>query len=303
MDRGERFNIGKGCFLGAAVCILMALWLLPMAWWAIVLASIAGFCSGYLGYRVGDVRQGVWGTLKNAGQDSRRWAKAEGTKIAQWCRKHKNWFLFVALVVPIITLIAIYPQQAQLVLLGWALAISTVLAFSWLVLSVFYIFGISVVACGCEEYKQCCSTFSDKEEMEQFKAMGYREAEFNFRNAIKWFSIMVYLLARDCCLTLVSIPVVVVKSLKNVFCGIGLLVKYYSLEFLEYIHCHQRIFCGMTGMLAGLVTIYFVWPLQLTILQVIMLAVFGGIIGAVAGVLLCELAERFAVKNSVENCL
>ena len=52
----ETKKIGIACFIGGAVCVIIALLVNPMFWW---LGLIAGFAAGYFAYEVKEVKEAI----------------------------------------------------------------------------------------------------------------------------------------------------------------------------------------------------------------------------------------------------
>ncbi|MBU2634972.1 hypothetical protein KJ841_00650 [Patescibacteria group bacterium] len=296
----ERKKIAISCFIGGALFVVVALKCAPMFWW---LAFPAGLAGGYLGYEFREVLRAI----PVAWRKSCAWWSEEDEKVRKWSLGELDFFtVFFAIIVFLLfsgmTILApwfIVPAPdweftlpcmigSFLVVFSF-FVVAFILAFP--VLGVFFLFAFIGAKAG-----EKCFWFpffwyggekdKDAERIrKKLELAGYHEEILTSKNFFRW-------LAKGVGLTILFF---VWTAWKYLFIEIGLLLCFlrrFGWELFKLIHSEKRVLCAIDGTIGGTIAFFCFASASLTFPQQILVVFFGGLLGAVIGVLNYEIVSK-----------
>lgn len=290
----ERKKIAISCFIGGALFVVVALKCAPMFWW---LAFPAGLAAGYLSYEFREVLRAIpvaWRKshrgVSNWWLDTRKWS-AEPHPIA--------YFYMITVV---IATLAIAVKAEIMVPVAWRFKLGNILlsfmtVFMYAEIAFFCMLPILVLVIllafiGSRIGEKCFwfpfIMIEDKEqesEAKKLKKKGYRKEVLTGKNFFRW-------LAKGISLTILFFVWIAWKYL---FIEIGFLfcfLRRFGWELFKLIHSKKRVLCAIDETIGGAIAFFCFASTSLTLPQQILVVFFGGLLGAVIGVLNYEIISK-----------
>lgn len=289
----EAKKIAIACFVGGVLCTAVALISTPMFWWLGLLAGLAG---GYLGYEFREVLRAI----PIAWRKSRRgvsiwWTETDG-KVRDWFAEPHPLAYFITTVAVMPTLALLYGASPMFVdLLEFSLIpkiFLTVVFYIVLFSFIAYIWTVAGVAIcflsgvGARLSERCLweGWYSETEiqTLKNAKKEGYySDGKTTYRNFFRW--------------TAKGIVVIPVFLIWKILVGIWRLLcflKRFGWELFKLIHSKKRVLCAIDGTLGGAIAFFCFASATLTSPQQILVVFFGGLLGAMIGVLNYEIISK-----------
>lgn len=289
----ETKKIAIGCFVGGVLCVAVALMCAPMFWWLGLLAGMAG---GYLGY---EFREVLW-AIPIAWRKSRRsvstWWTETDKKVRGWSLDpHPLFYYWITTITIMIwgcMIYKIFSSETELNLGNSFLFMILLVEFnivpSLFVLLLTLIFALIGARVGEKCFWFPFSMLDDKSQESEAKKLekeGYRKEVLTGKNFFRWIMKGVGL----------TILFFVWTAWKYLFIGIGLLLCFWGRsgwEFFKLIHSKKRVLCAIDGTIGGTVVFFCFGSTPLIFSQQILVVFFGGLLGAVIGVLNYEIVSK-----------
>lgn len=295
----KKRKVAFSCFIGGILCALVALRFTPNYWYVGILAGLAG---GYLSYEFKKVWRAIPIVWQATHQGSINTGRNVIVSIEKWFQK-PHPFLYLALIIsfPVcilvvkimlidMNLLAVLVSAMNETLFGEKFLLSStlvILVILYACIPILLIQGILIrffTFIGSRIGERCYylpSSLSDrgkKELIQELSEKGYCEKPITYTNIFRWAMKGVGL----------TILFFVWTLWKYMFIGIWKMI-YYSGMFLWYlfklIHSQERVLCAIDGTLGGVISyIYLISPFM-SFTEKIVLVVFGGLLGAVIGIL------------------
>ncbi|HCC22542.1 hypothetical protein A2480_04045 [Candidatus Uhrbacteria bacterium RIFOXYC2_FULL_47_19] len=276
----ETKKIALACFVGGALCCLVALLFTPKFWY---LGLLAGGAGGYLGYEFRQVLRAIPTALRRAAEGTDR-GLTEGRKIAwQWLRKPHPFVYFGAVVGFVsATVFAVDVLQRnsanslveQLQIYFFVFSLSVLIAVGVAIMT-------SVVLYALAEFGIVVDDF----------VIWKRPSQEDFlENA--GYSIVATMVLRG---MMAIIKFSAWTLWKYVAISIFLAAKFVVLvgwHLFKLIHSQKRVLCAIDGTLGG--TVSYLWLAQSTgsFAQQATMVIFGGLLGAAFGILNWEVVSK-----------
>ncbi|MFA6100019.1 MAG: hypothetical protein WC750_04035 [Patescibacteria group bacterium] len=279
----ETRKIALACFIGGALCSLVALLFAPAFWW---LGLIAGFVGGYLAYDFREVPRAV-----------PKAAQAVGEVVAEeWSDVKKSLvrprpIIYAATLLTVTIGIACWPSWRNHMTgdaVGFAYIV--LMGFAWCAVSLFLMFLLKMGV----EAERCFFVWpSDKgigynwyqKELEK----GFTEKPYTYANAYWWIA-----RGLDICLP-TAITFLLCDMWMYLAIGIGYGCYYFGLfcrELFELIHSHKRLLCAIDCAIGGAMSYLLLARSAHTLGAQVALVLFGGLLGAGLGVLNWEVVSK-----------
>jgi len=301
----ETRKIAMACFVGGAICVIVALIFTPMFWW---LGLIAGFVSGYLAYEFQEVLK----SIPKAFTVTYKWAiecwKNADKKVIESSRKPHPF---------------LYPSVAISSLLflcrGWLflsdLTIDSSISSPFFYLALIEAFCVyvgisSMILCvpivflaflgvrfGEKSYWVPLIMTEDKHKEETIKALqarGLVEQPLTYRNTLRWVIKGIFIIIQFFVWTLWKYLAI------GVYKSIQFLLLDFLWEVFKLIHSQKRLLCAIDGTLGGALSYVIFSSFVSTRIEQIVMVIFGGILGAGIGVINWELVSKRLLKLPVK---
>lgn len=300
----ETKKIAIGCFVGGVLCTAVTLICTPMFWWLGLLAGMAG---GYLGYEFREVLRAVPIAWRKSRKGITIWWLEADKKVRKCSFGKLDFFdcffavivflLFLGITIAISWFIVPTPdwEFGLFCMIGsFATVFSLfVVAFisSFPVSGLFLAFALLGARVGekCFWFPFILLGGEDNEDAERIRkkleAVGYHKEILTSKNFFRW-------LAKGVGLTILFFLWTMWKYL---FIGIWLLLCFlrrFGWELFKLIHSKKRVLCAIDGTIGGAIAFFCFASASLTFPQQILVVFFGGLLGAVIGVLNYEIVSK-----------
>jgi len=267
----EAKKIVIGCFVGGVLCVAVALMCAPMFWWLGLLAGMAG---GYLGY---EFREVLW-AIPIAWRKSRRgvsnWWLNTDKKVREWSAKpHPYGYFYLAILLMVFLVLQItilFDISLSLQFTPQDMLLSFVISLALLVLSYLFssmlwilLFAVSFLASN-----------EDPKTTREFLGQIVKGAGIAVSFAV---SFLLWKMWRY-----------LVIGIWRLFC----FLKRFGWKLFRLIHSKKRVLCAIDGTIGGTVAFFCFASASLTFPQQILVVFFGGLLGAVIGVLNYEIISK-----------
>lgn len=268
----ETKKIALACFIGGAICVAIALIMAPYFW---CLGLLAGFGAGYLSYEFKDVLQAIpkaWQIAKKGTQGM----------MSKWFGKTHPFF-YLSILFGTLATYCLIPQTYShldfldfLAVLLLFLAASSLCGLVWLITS---------AEAGVWEDGL---TFKDPFEppvrnvsyiLSGGVVPGY---ELTYSNLIRW-----------CCK---GTKVTAIRIFRRL-----ILFPHFVWTLFKLIHSQKRVLCGVDGALGGGITFWMIHSQPLPIASQVLAIFFGGMLGAMFGVLNWEIVSKRLLHVQIKN--
>lgn len=260
-------KIALSCTIGGAICAFVAVMVNPTFWW---LGTIAGFGGGYLAYEfkkvlkeIPEVWKDTFGSIPNVKQIIVNFFKEE------------HPYIYPCIILSIIGMYILFPHSiaADLPINNGA-SLSIVFAVclvSSAATSLFTLFMMVVL--------QAIGT--DKKKGDSI-IIEYSTYKIVYSEIKKGFFIAIYFL-------------LVMWWIKLISFGSLFIWKLFKL-----IHSDKRLLCGIDSALGGTVS-YFLFSPANSIIETIMIVVFGGLMGGFLGIINWEIVSKRILKVQIKT--
>ncbi len=301
-------KIALACFIGGAICSLVALIFIATYWW---LGLIAGLFGGYLGYDFREVliaipkafsiaKKGSGKVFKSIWEQTNKFFKA----IYKWLNS-PHPFLCPALILSFIPTsflwiyFPLYTGESMIEILFALLVLITLISLSTPVF-IGIVFLLAFIGARFVEKSfwrplvLCTDKEEEDHEIFRLGQEGYEEKTLSDKNVFRWMikgfgitlSFFIWKLWK-------YLAVAIGISFWEFFCIIGRFLW----NMLKIVHSRKRVLCAIDGTLGGLVS--FIWfspNMNMTTFGQILIVLFGGILGATFGILNFEVVSKKILK-------
>jgi len=293
----ETRKIALACFIGGALCSLVALLFAPAFWW---LGLIAGFVGGYLAYDFREVLRAIPKAAHEVGQIiAKEWP---GTK--KWLvRPRPILYLTMSLAIVMCSIVPLLDRLVEArITSGFVfLAVLMVATFS---VSIFGVLATLMEKGADSERSFALSTPEDEtrwaNRRKYYSDMGYAEKPYTYANAYRWLARGIGVV----CLAVIRFffwdmwrPVGEFLLQALIFVGLVLFgcVFYpclFGCKLFKLIHSHKRLLCAIDCAIGGAMSYLLLARSAHTLGAQVALVLFGGLLGAGLGVLNWEVVSK-----------
>lgn len=300
----ETRKIALACFIGGALCSLVALLFTPTFWW---LGLIAGFVGGYLAYDFREVLRAIPKAAQAVGQViAKEWPGAK-----KWLARPRP-IIYWAVSLTIITCsvgsllwgrrlvqAAIQDNTPMGVLLGMVLtSIAVVLFVTALTLSALVEKGAVAERCFRISTPEDVSRWSNRRKY--YSDMGYTEKPYTYANAYRWMRRglgvvclgVIEFLFRDMWRPVGEFLLNVLIYAGLVLFGCVFYPCLFGWKLFKLIHSHKRLLCAIDCAIGGAMSYLLLARSAHTLGAQVALVLFGGLLGAGLGVLNWEVVSK-----------
>ncbi len=294
----EAKKITIACFVGGALCVAVALMCAPMFWWLGLLAGMAG---GYLSYEFREVLRAIPIAWRKSRRGVSNWWLDTDKEIRKWFAEshpitYSYMIIFIIMTLATATIIEM-KEPTGLEFRFWEIIESFLIVFIFATFTSFSslpIFGLVVLLAfiGARIGEKCFwfpfSWIENKEakkKAKQLQQAGYSKAALTRKNFSRW-------VVKGIALTILFF---VWTMWKYLAIGIWLLLCFWGRsgwEFFKLIHSKKRVLCAIDGTIGGAMAFFCFASVSLTFPQQILVVFFGGLLGAVIGVLNYEIVSK-----------
>lgn len=299
----EAKKITIACFVGGALCVAVALMCAPMFWWLGLLAGMAG---GYLGYEFREVLRAIPIAWRKSRRGVSNWWLNTDNKIRKWSAEphpiaHSYMIILTIVTLATATIVEMKePTRMQFRLEHILLSLLMVFLFAELAfICALPILGLVVLLAfiGARVGEKCFwfpFIWEDKvdqqeEEAKKLEEQGYRRASLIGKNFFRW-------VVKGIWVTILSFVLFFVWILwKYLAIGIWLslcFLRRFLWNLFKLIHSKKRVLCAIDGTIGGAIAFFCFASTSLTFPQQILVVFFGGLLGAVIGVLNYEIVSK-----------
>lgn len=294
----EAKKITIACFVGGVLFVVVALKCAPMFWW---LAFPAGLAGGYLSYEFRE----VWRAIPVAWRESCTWWSKADEKVRKWSFGKLDFpdYLYIKIAITLSLVVTILGPWFVVSVFDWeftlAYMIGSFAATFYFFLLAFLIalpvFGLSFLFAfiGARIGEKCFwfpfvmldNKSQESETKKLLEEKGYRKEVLTGKNFFRW-------LAKGVGIT---IRFFVWTGWKYLFMGIWILLCFlrrFGWELFKRIHSKKRVLCAIDGTIGGAIAFFCFASASLTFPQQILVVFFGGLLGAVIGVLNYKIVSK-----------
>ena len=272
----EAKKIAIACFVGGALCVVVALMCAPMSpiFWC--LGLLAGFAGGYLGYEFREMLRAIPIAWRKSHRGVSTWWTETDEEVREYFKKpHPEGYCFF--VILFITTLGLLITEG--VKISPDLQFTPLHIFVSFTLSLFLLFYCSLAA------------LIPFLLIILFNLIGFksRKETLTVRDLLIDAMRGIVLSIRFVALALGW------KVWKYLAIGIWLLLcllKRFGWEFFKLIHSKERVLCAIDGTIGGAIAFFCFASTSLTFPQQILVVFFGGLLGAVIGVLNYEIISK-----------
>lgn len=283
----ETRKIAGACFIGGALCALVALIFSPNFWW---LGALAGLAGGYLGYEFRltltaipiAVRQMRWKGFTNG----KKVVKFLGEYISV---KHPFVYLAAVLAVPITAWLLFRTDRSDDWIATVIIILTTPLAFVDVVAILAGIFGFLAILGSRKEMVFWTSggfgllEVRDWKEWAQLQIRdGYTEKPLTYLNAYRWMGI--------------GVGVILTAVFWTWWVSILREFAKFGWYLIRLIHSQERYLCAIDGSIGGLIGYWLLVRSEMFLPERVVLVLFGGLLGAVVGIVNWEVVSKRLLK-------
>lgn len=293
----ETRKIALACFIGGALCSLIALLFAPAFWW---LGLIAGLVGGYLAYDFREVLRAIPKAAHEVGQIiAKEWPAA------------KKWLVRPRPILYLATPLAIVMGSVVL-LLEWLVEarIQANVVFMTVVLVVLFssiIFGILYILIEKGAEAERCFWIPTPENVlgwanrrKYYSDMGYAEKPYTYANAYRWLVRglgvvclgVIKFLFRDMWRSVGEFLLNVLTYAGLALCGCIYYPCLFGWKLFKLIHSHKRVLCAIDGTIGGAMSYLLLARSAHTLGAQVALILFGGLLGAGFGILNWEVVSK-----------
>lgn len=316
----EARKIGIACFVGACACYAVAALVAPAY---SVLGIFAGLASGYLAYEYREVLRAMpaaWN--KTCEQFSLRFEALQGfRREMQTAAFERRVYLYPGMVLATIfylsfvafSSITIVPEVASA---GWFafsvfVIVAVIMAFVFAVLCVFGANAILLFLAkiGARRWERCYfvwvldagSEIPCQEIQTEWEEIGLRRAELTYGNFFRWAVEGLASCLVTTALSPIWVPLRIVLALG--WLGYKALVVggFFVWEMFVLIHSHKRILCAVDGTIGGTTAFLWLYLPSLSMSEHMLIAGFGGCIGAALGIFNWEIVSVRILKVNAQS--
>lgn len=291
----EAKKIAVACFVGGATCSAVALMVAPFFWW---LGLIAGMAGGYISYEFREFMAAIPVAFHRARRASASTGNTLWNDGKKWLSRPHPFLLFATLVGFTTAALVLWPSfQGSLE----TPAYSTFFTTSWFfMLSIIFVqiasVPVTLFAFIGARYGEKCywwpflfTTGEDAPEVAEIEKEGLVRKPLTYGNVLRW-------MMKGVGLTLIFFGWTIWKYLGiGVWKLLGFLVRF-GWHLFKLVHSSKRVLCALDGTLGGAVTFLWLAPYAATLDEKAIVVVFGGLIGAVLGVVHWKAADKYLPK-------
>lgn len=297
----EKKKIALACFIGGVICAAVAFIFTPNLWW---LGLFAGFASGYLSYEFRQVLQAIPEAWHAACRGSRSMWEAEIKKLKTWFAKPHPFVYPGALIgIPLFTWLArgFIAECFRVIVFGPdPLLAAIIVGFCLIVMALFILFFCvplilsipfyTLAFIGARVAERCYWTpflMEQHEELhkEQLLSRGYLQEPLTYKNAFRW-------MIKGLLQVVLFFVWTLWKGLVIGICRVIWVIMCFLWHLFNLIHSKKRVLCGIDGTIGGMVAYLCFHSMYLSIPQHMLIVVFGGLLGAMFGVLNWEIVSK-----------
>lgn len=289
----EAKKIAIACFIGGAICCTVALIFAPFFWW---LGIIAGMAGGYISYEFREFIKAIPVAFHRARRVGARAGNTLWNDGKQWLSLPHPFQLLATLVGLSVAVLVLEPvfldsmrSNTHSILTAWI----------YLMLSIIFVeialVPVTILAFIGARYGEKCYWWPflvnvnkevTEKEVEEHKAKGLTQMPLTYSNVLRWT-------AKGVGLIIVFFAWTISKYLGiGIWKTLGVLTRF-AWHFFQLIHSSKRVLCALDGTLGGAVAFLWLTPLATTPSSQALLVVFGGLIGAVLGVVHWKTADKY----------
>ncbi len=308
-------KIGVACFIGAFVCYVVAALFAPAY---MILGVVAGFASGYLAYEFREVLRaipvawsktrekfslgfGVIQELRKTFQEAafeRRVYFYPGAVLATFL--YCGFLMFASL--NIVPGFMKGDRLPFLVFLG--ITVVMVIPIALLCLSLSNVVLLFLADIGSQRFEHCYFVwlFGAGDEMptglelERLEEQGFCRAELTYGNFFRWVAEGILFCAAIIISSPVWVPLLIVYTILRLGYKGVTIVSFFPWKMFVLIHSDKRLLCGIDGALGGAIAFLCLYSSSLSMGEHVLIAGFGGSIGAVLGILNWEVISVRLLK-------
>lgn len=293
----ETKKIAIGCFVGGVLCTAVALICTPMFWWLGLLAGLAG---GYLGYEFREVLRAIPIAWRKSRKGIIIWWSEADEKVRKLSFGKLEFptvffiiiaFLFFSGITTAISWFIVPTPDWGFRLFCMIGSFATV--FALFVIAVYsailvWILLFAIALLGARVGEKCfwfpfldVKEEQQESEAEKLEKKGYRKKKLTGKNFSRWF--------------MEGIVLCILLGLKYFFVGIWLslcFLRRFLWNLFKLIHSKKRVLCAIDGTVGGAIAFFCFASTSLTLPQQILVVFFGGLLGAVIGVLNYEIISK-----------
>lgn len=264
----ETRKVALACFVGGILGAATAWYFSPNFWW---LGLLAGFTGGYLGYEFREVVKAFMEATEIAGGSV--WlVVSEGTVMAkEWvCEPHPFLYLGAPIAFCLTFLVVRFmgiPWQNANDLLD----LVTVHVFVYGVTFVGLLFFAYLVLV---ELAELGGVYVPMLGLGGSKPLSYSEGYSSVGQGL-------WRVVKCMVVTVVMLPMILVR---------------FVWRFFRLVHSDKRLLCGVDGMLGGVASYGWLISPQMSVAEVVIMVISGGLLGALFGVLQWEIVSKRVLK-------
>ena len=312
----ETKKIAIACFFGGVLGSFVALICTPAYFW---LGSFAGFAGGYLSYEFREVLRAMpiaFRLARSGGAGAlvclRDALRDEWRSIRVWINE-PHCFVYPAVVVsmPVVLFLAWWVSRQVFMysdmcrnepfVLKLGLASVVPLMISLVLVVLLSLIFRTFASIGSRFGERCywrpfvdTELLTQDERADALDRCGYHEKPVTYGNVLRWAMKGVGL----------TVQFFVWTLWKELAIGIWMLLCFFG-RFTWYlfklIHSHKRVLCGADGMLGGMISYVWLISSSSSFTEQFLLVLFGGLLGAVLGVVNWELVSKRVLKVTASS--
>ncbi len=288
----ETRKLAVALFIGTAIGLIVALFASPAFWW---LGLLAGFAGGYLSVEFRDVLGAIPLAFRAVTGD--RYKRAL-THAKDWfARPHPFFYPALVLAIPISILgvdmgaVLQYLSEGKTLwaaggfLLWWFLFVGLVLVISFVILLLADLGVKSEHSYWSEIYILGSDATYGPGDQKELQAKGYRPQPITYGNLPRW-------IIRGLGVVVWSVTVAVTANVVNLMVDFLRFSGRFTWKMVKLIHSEKRLLCGTDSAIAVGVSYILFAAGATTLVEQVVLVLFGGLLGAALGVANFELVSK-----------